>query len=398
MTTPENSRSMSSPIREVSFIEASPGLVKLVVLSRFCMSASLSICGETFSECRNRIEPYDFLTHVFLVPEPFLRQEGYFVLSFDYHEKEAEFRQRHFKSGSVQMRITESTILRKEALLEASLNGLRLVQDSRHMVAPGVTCSQSLYLDRTGAPVRVWAMLADNQKAGIAVGTPEDDFVVKDCRQSVLGMMRSALAKGKQVLAAVNGDFFDLFGDFSPSGPCFKDGQRIWAGDETRPILGQNSDGSLFISKLSDRPPGVGTITQAVAGMSQILKNGQPHELLLGEPFGDQRHPRTAAGLGRDGLLILLVVDGRIPEHSNGVSLADLAQLMKDFGALDALNLDGGGSSILVLNRDGDFTVMNRPADLFKPKDNLIREVSNSVLLVYKDCGTSEKDPTAGGA
>jgi hypothetical protein len=68
-------------------------------------------------------------------------------------------------------------------------------------------------------------------------------------------------------------------------------------------------------------------------------------------------HPRTAAGRTRDGKLLVLVVDGRQPE-SKGVTLEDLAAIMRDLGAVDALNLDGGGSSALVVNG----MLLNRPA------------------------------------
>ena len=59
-------------------------------------------------------------------------------------------------------------------------------------------------------------------------------------------------------------------------------------------------------------------------------------------------HPRTAAGRAEDGSLIIMVVDGR-QDSSRGVSLEELALLMLDVGATDALNLDGGGSSTLVV-------------------------------------------------
>lgn len=68
-------------------------------------------------------------------------------------------------------------------------------------------------------------------------------------------------------------------------------------------------------------------------------------------------HPRTAAGRTAEGDLILMVVDGRQPA-SRGVDLEELAYLMAQVGAVDAMNLDGGGSSTLVvrgvrLNRPG---------------------------------------------
>jgi hypothetical protein len=68
-------------------------------------------------------------------------------------------------------------------------------------------------------------------------------------------------------------------------------------------------------------------------------------------------HPRTAAGRTGDGKLLVLVIDGRQPE-SKGVTLEELAAIMRDLGAVDALNLDGGGSSALVVHG----VLLNRPA------------------------------------
>ncbi len=70
-------------------------------------------------------------------------------------------------------------------------------------------------------------------------------------------------------------------------------------------------------------------------------------------------HPRTAAGIRSDGTLLLLVVDGRQPV-SRGVDLEQLASLMVDIGAEEALNLDGGGSSSLFVNGE----LLNRPSGI----------------------------------
>jgi exopolysaccharide biosynthesis protein len=78
-------------------------------------------------------------------------------------------------------------------------------------------------------------------------------------------------------------------------------------------------------------------------------------EVFFGTSIPDV-HPRTAAGITPDGSLILLVVDGRQPE-SRGVSLRELAHLMRDRGAEEAVNLDGGGSSTLVVRGQ----LVNRP-------------------------------------
>jgi hypothetical protein len=61
-----------------------------------------------------------------------------------------------------------------------------------------------------------------------------------------------------------------------------------------------------------------------------------------------RRNPRTAIGIAKDGTLLLMVSDGRAPKYSAGLSIRETALVMKHFGAVDAINLDGGGSSMMV--------------------------------------------------
>ncbi|MFJ7628751.1 phosphodiester glycosidase family protein [Streptomyces sp. NPDC097595] len=72
-----------------------------------------------------------------------------------------------------------------------------------------------------------------------------------------------------------------------------------------------------------------------------------------------QREPRTAAGVTADGTLLLVTFDGRQPGVSVGVSMPEAADIMIALGATDAVNLDGGGSTTMVV--DGE--VWNRPTD-----------------------------------
>ena len=79
-------------------------------------------------------------------------------------------------------------------------------------------------------------------------------------------------------------------------------------------------------------------------------------EVFFGSTIPDT-HPRTAAGYRNSGELVLLVVDGRQVD-SRGVDLQELAILMRDLGCVEAINLDGGGSSAMVV----DGKLLNRPA------------------------------------
>lgn len=92
-----------------------------------------------------------------------------------------------------------------------------------------------------------------------------------------------------------------------------------------------------------------------------LVKDGKVHLYIDEEVFFDTKipgvHPRTAVGYTKDNDLILVVVDGRQPD-SRGVTLEELAKIMLQFKCTEALNLDGGGSSTLVINGK----LINRPS------------------------------------
>ncbi len=89
-------------------------------------------------------------------------------------------------------------------------------------------------------------------------------------------------------------------------------------------------------------------------------------------------HPRTAIGIDRDtGQLLLVVMDGR-SESSSGMTMKEMAKLFARLGAEDALNLDGGGSSIMVARQvDGSLAVLNSPSDGHP------RPVANGLEVTY---------------
>ena len=104
---------------------------------------------------------------------------------------------------------------------------------------------------------------------------------------------------------------------------------------------------------------------QVVAGSNVIVRDGKPSEQDASS-FARSRHPRTAVGIDAGGkTLVLVVVDGRRAGVASGMSLTELADLMLKLGCRDALNLDGGGSTELVLRnpQDGTLQVLNHPSD-----------------------------------
>jgi hypothetical protein len=93
----------------------------------------------------------------------------------------------------------------------------------------------------------------------------------------------------------------------------------------------------------------------AVGGGPVLLQDGNiritnDEERMFGGKAINDKHPRTAMGYTADGKLVILVVQGRFPGQAEGATLVQLAQIFKDLGCVEALNLDGGGSSCLLVN------------------------------------------------
>ncbi len=83
-----------------------------------------------------------------------------------------------------------------------------------------------------------------------------------------------------------------------------------------------------------------------------------------------RRNPRTAAGVTADGRIVLMTVDGRKPGHSVGLSVPEVAAVMRILGARDAINLDGGGSTMMVV--DGQPQVVPSDATGERPDGDAI--------------------------
>ncbi len=118
-----------------------------------------------------------------------------------------------------------------------------------------------------------------------------------------------------------------------------------------------------------------------IGGWPRILRGGQsvaeraPWDEVTISSNAEARHPRSAIGFSRDSsTLILMTVDGR-QASSAGVTITELAALMRAQGAWDALNFDGGGSTTLVVRG----RVVNSPSD---PAGE--RAVGNAVLVVSR--------------
>ncbi|MFB3881053.1 MAG: phosphodiester glycosidase family protein [Armatimonadota bacterium] len=98
--------------------------------------------------------------------------------------------------------------------------------------------------------------------------------------------------------------------------------------------------------------PEKGQIEQAISGGPRLLRDGEVSveysQERFAQAFATRRHPRTALGI-RAGTLVMVAVDGRQPGYSDGMTLYELAKLLLELNCTDAVNLDGGGSTTMVV-------------------------------------------------
>ena len=95
-----------------------------------------------------------------------------------------------------------------------------------------------------------------------------------------------------------------------------------------------------------------------------MLENGRISDWsACGKSFIDTRHPRSAIYTKKDGTIVFITVDGRSEGNAAGVSIPELAFLIRVLGGKEAINLDGGGSTTLWLKGAPDNGVLNYPTD-----------------------------------
>jgi hypothetical protein len=154
-------------------------------------------------------------------------------------------------------------------------------------------------------------------------------------------------------------DYYPHEGDpVHPRGFTASQGKVYWTTDANFPTLYISSRGSLSF----DAPAHP---YNAISGDPMLVSGGTQMPNLDDTDL----HPRTAVGYARNGrYLYLVVVDGRQPFYSEGITLKELADVMVSLGSQYAMNLDGGGSSTIVVEgADGIPRVLNSPIDNYIP-------------------------------
>ena len=210
-----------------------------------------------------------------------------------------------------------------------------------------------------------WAMQRVLDQANAAqnkYGNPESEYYIPNYN----------------VIASINGDGYNMFTG-EPGGLLVMDSVE-WHPCDGSGFFAILSDGTARIGSQTEynKLKAEGKIKEAIGAFgTTLVHNGKINITASGDYYTD-RASRTAVGITATGKVVFLVIDGRQGEFSCGASAIEIAQIMLDAGCVEAVNLDGGGSSTYVAKVPGSTEL----AVVSSPSDGAARSVSTSLLMV----------------
>ena len=192
-----------------------------------------------------------------------------------------------------------------------------------------------------------------------------DPSRVKTIHTSKLGTSGEYLtkmAKDNEALIAINGGGFEdpnfSSNGANPLGITISDGKVVTSKEYrgSGGLIGFTEDDKLVLGKMTVKQAQEMKIRDAVTFGPFLIINGKPSEVLGNGGWGTA--PRTVIGQRKDGIVLFLVIDGRTVTRP-GADMNDLIEIMQNYGAYNAANLDGGTSSAMVVNGE----LINDPVD-----------------------------------
>ena len=191
-----------------------------------------------------------------------------------------------------------------------------------------------------------------------------------------------------QVIASINGAGYDMTTG-EPGGLLIMGGTEYHA-PNANGFFGILSDGSAYIGTTAEyyALKEQGKVQEGISIFgSTLVKDGKIAVSHTGSYY-DDRASRTAVGITATGKVVFMVLDGRQEPVSAGGSMQEIAQIMLEAGCVQAVNLDGGGSTTYVAKQEGD----DKLSVVSKPSDGFERSVSTSLLIVSTAPSSTEFD------
>jgi hypothetical protein len=221
----------------------------------------------------------------------------------------------------------------------------------------GITYTRSIRSDPR--PLVIHVVKVDLDAPGIRfLVTPHDDLEGYIYRARTT----SQFLDDFNVQLAINGDGFEPWWEYGPLnyyphdgdgtnaiGLTVSQGEVVTEGRGQKTAMYISEDNRISLGVPMENPYNV------ISALHTLVENGA-YVTGTDDPYLRDVHPRTAVALSQDErTLIIVEVDGRQPNYSEGVSLPELAAIITEFGGYTALNFDGGGSSALVMEgADGE--------------------------------------------
>lgn len=176
------------------------------------------------------------------------------------------------------------------------------------------------------------------------------------------GQYLTQMAKDNNALVAINGGGFEdpnyNSNGANPLGITISNGKVVTSKTYTGSggLIGFTEDNKLVLGKMTVKQAQQMKIRDAVTFGPFLIVNGKASSVLGNGGWG--RAPRTVIGQRQDGIVLFLVIDGRTVTRP-GADMNDLIEIMQNYGAYNAANLDGGTSSVMAINGE----LINDPID-----------------------------------
>ena len=237
----------------------------------------------------------------------------------------------------------------------------------------GNTQGEDIEIHDVTGPTYKGKMMIVKDPSRVVVGTSAETF-----SEDKPGKKLDKIIRDAKAVAGVNaGGFADEGGVGNggmPLGLVIKNG-KMMAGslNGTYSVIGFDDKNMLHVGSMTGQQAVDKKLRDAVSFGPSLIVDGVPMEV---SGSGGGLNPRTAIGQREDGAVLILVVDGRQP-HSLGANFKDLIEIMENFGAVNAGNLDGGSSSMMY--HEGE--LLNVCASLYGP-----RRIPTAIL-VTEDVG-----------
>ena len=236
--------------------------------------------------------------------------------------------------------------------------------------------------------------VGEGSTASIAAGYSDDDIeTIKTGRNWAMTettkQAQSMQTRRKtNVVGAINAGGYDM-SNGRPSGAFIMSSTPINEPTGTTFWIDASGDAHITDAQKCNAALAEGNVLEAVASFGDIFVDGHARSDL----DNSTRASRTAIGIKADGTVVMFMVDGRQAPYSVGMTMAEVAAPMEDLGCVQAINLDGGGSSTFATQREGEPESSTAGLTLrCRPSDGYERKVSNTIMVLSTAKPTGQFD------